>query len=81
MRADRVVLLAVLYVPIGRDAERSSYGKAHSFQTASLINLIQTLACRRERLSRGEVFHLSLLSRLYFPFASKSSSWQVKINC
>ena len=81
LQADLVVLLTVLYINICTAAEHpgdSSYGKAHSFHMASLINLIQTLVCHRECLSRGEVFHLSPLSQgaFYFSFASKSSSWQ-----
>lgn len=81
LQADPVVLLTVLYIKICTAAEHpgvSSYGKAHSFYTASLINLIQTLACHRECLSRGEVFHLSPLSQgtLYFSFASKNSLWR-----
>lgn len=80
LQADLVVLLTVLYINICTGTEHPGgcwYGKAHSFHMASLINLIQTLGCDRECLSRGEVFHLSPLSQgaLWFSFASQSSLW------
>lgn len=52
-----VTLQTVLYVNTCTAAEHpgdSSFQKARNFNTASLINLIQTLACYRECLSRGE---------------------------
>lgn len=55
--AGMVTLQTVLYVNTCTAAKHpgdSSFQKARNFNTASLINLIQTLACYRECLSRGE---------------------------